>query len=184
MSVAISGAVLERIPDIASLIRATKLFPHLHGMMRGDRVSHHEPRRHRLGVNRRSRRSDAEIAIGMVERIHSGLVDHVLRRRPAIRSVRTVTQQRRKIGSWSSCFSSSSTHQHGPSENRTGISATTFPARTAAPITLRRSRFDRTHAASLVAYREVAIGLQACNNKTATKCRQGGYGDGMVHPTQ
>ena len=35
-------------------------------------------RHHRLGVNRRSCRSDAKIAIGMVERIHSGLIDHVL----------------------------------------------------------------------------------------------------------
>ena len=92
MSVAISGAVLEE-SRIRFAHPGYETIPALHGMMREDRVPHHEPRRHRLGVNRRSRRSDAEIAIGMVERVHSGLVEHVLRRDRRCKPATTRLQQ-------------------------------------------------------------------------------------------
>ena len=108
MSVAISGAALEE-SRIRFAHPGYETIPALHGMMREDRVPHHEPQAPSPG------------------------------RQPAIAPIRC------RDRNW---------------DGRTR----TFRAR-------------RACAAPRPA-------LQACNNKTATKRSQGGYGDGMVHPTR
>jgi hypothetical protein len=100
-----------------------------------------------MSVNRRSRRSDAEIAIGMVERIHPRLVYHVLCRRRGRDQHGEPNSSAEKFDPNHFVFSSLSTQRHGSSENKTNITKPTFPSRLERTITLRRSNFTE-HARS------------------------------------